>query len=128
MRPEEYFSLEWLGTSSILLATNIDEIHRVYVKKVAEREAAKGNAKIIEEEVHAPPQRPVKAFTKEMRMAQAFSCFEAKFVDLNPQAGLSTRAQSQPSSLVREVGEDINREIVDRMIKAVISTVVAEAK
>lgn len=49
MRLEEEFSLKWLGTTSISIATQIDGINKVYIQKVVE----KGKAKLTEEEIQS---------------------------------------------------------------------------
>nr|GMD17740.1 ribosomal RNA processing protein 36 homolog [Ipomoea batatas] len=90
MRPEENFALEWLGTSSISLATQIDEIYRVYAEKLADREVAKGKGKVVDHNDESPTASP-RAFTIEMRQVQALSSFEAEFIDLNPEASPSNR-------------------------------------
>lgn len=69
---------------------------------------------MVEDETEAPPtSHPEKAFTKEMRMAQAFSRFEVEFVDPIPQPRPNTRVLKQLSSQVREVGESTPHADID---------------
>nr|GMD89606.1 glutamic acid-rich protein-like [Ipomoea batatas] len=105
MWEEEQWSLDWMGTRLVFVATRPDEIDRVYNEKLADRFDSKGKGRGIDAEITYPKEQD-RADKTMIEKAKVISRIQSSFKDMRPGVGMSHASEVPEDSEQEEDEED----------------------